>query len=84
MLAHPPYRPDLTAFDFWPFPLLKDRLAEAKFSHMQDLSKTVNSELKSTPKNDYQRSVTDWLRRFLLCIQSKENTLKECFSFTNV
>ena len=53
--------PDLAPCDFWLFPLLKDKLAEGKFSRVQDLAKAVNSELKTIPKEEYRK--TSWLRR---------------------
>ncbi|GFR57821.1 transposase [Elysia marginata] len=46
VLPHPAYSPDLALCDFWLFPILKDRLAGRKFDRIQDLTKTVNSELR--------------------------------------
>ena len=50
ILPHPLHSPYLAACDFWLFPLVKDRSAAMMFSHMQDLSKAVNSELSSIRK----------------------------------
>ena len=54
-MPYPPCGPNLAACDFWLFPLLKDRLAAMMFSHVQDLGKTVNSDLRSILLNDYLR-----------------------------
>ena len=67
VLPHLPYNPYLLGCYFWLFPLLKNRLAAVMFSHVQDLSKALNSELKTIPLNDYHRDFIDWLRRSLLC-----------------
>ena len=53
VLLHPPYSPDLAPCDFWPFPTLNERLAGRKFYRVQDLAKTVFSELRSIPKENY-------------------------------
>ena len=70
---HPPYGPDLAQCGFWPFPLLKERLAVRQFSNVHDPSKIVHSELKSIPKRDYHRAFADWLKRIPLCMQYKVN-----------
>ena len=47
----------------WLFLPLKDRLVEIIFSHVQDLSKAVNSDLRSIPLNNYHRAyiLCGWL-----------------------
>ncbi|GFS00551.1 transposase [Elysia marginata] len=54
VLPHPVDSPDLAPCDFWLFPILKDRLAGQKFGHIQDLTKAVNSELRTIPEENYQ------------------------------
>ena len=70
---HPPYGPDLAQCGFWPFPLLKERLAVRQFSNVHDPSKIVHSEMKSIHKRDYHRAFADWLKRIPLCMQYKVN-----------
>ncbi|GFS16472.1 transposase [Elysia marginata] len=52
-LPHPAYSPNLAPCDFWLFPILKDRLAGRKFDRIQDLTETVNSELRTIPEEDF-------------------------------
>ena len=65
---HPPYSPDLAPCDFWLLSLSKDILAERKLSRVQDLDKAVNSEMKTTPKEEYHKAFSSWLMRLQHCI----------------
>ena len=70
VLPHPAYSPDLAPCDFWLFPILKDRLAGRKFDRIQDLTKAVNSELRTIPEEDYQGVFRKWQIRLKRCIES--------------
>ncbi|GFR93669.1 transposase [Elysia marginata] len=62
--------PDLAPCDFWLFPILKNRLAGRKFDRIQDLTKAVNSELRTIPEEDYQGVFRKWQIRLKRCIES--------------
>ncbi|GFR68026.1 transposase [Elysia marginata] len=70
VLSHLAYDPDLAPYDFWLFPILKDRLAGRKFDRVQDLAKAVNSELRTIPEEDYQGVFRKWHIRLKRCIES--------------
>ncbi|GFS27828.1 transposase [Elysia marginata] len=70
VLPHPAYSPDLAPCDFWLFPILKDRLAGRKFDRIQDLTKAVNSELRTIPEEDYQGVFRKWQIRLKRCIEN--------------
>ncbi|GFR75738.1 transposase [Elysia marginata] len=72
VLPHPAYSPDLAPCDFWLFPILWERLAGRKFDRIQfqDLAKAVNSELRTTPEEDYQGVFRKWQIRLKRCIES--------------
>ncbi|GFR87673.1 transposase [Elysia marginata] len=70
VLPHPAYSPELAPCDFWLFPILKDRLAGRNFDRIQDLAKAVNSELRTTPEEDYQGVFQKWQIRRKRCIES--------------
>ena len=79
VLPHPPYSSDLAPCDFWLLPSLKERLAEMKFYRVQDLAKTVFSELRSIPKEDYAAAMEKWIARLRTCILL--STLNWCSCF---
>ncbi|GFS26372.1 transposase [Elysia marginata] len=70
VLPHIAYSPDVASCDFWLFPILKDRLARRKFDRIQDLTKAVNSELRTIPEEDYQGVFRKWQIRLKRCIES--------------
>ena len=67
-LLHPAYSPDLKPCDFLLFPKLKELLAGNKYTHAQDLSKAVNSELRGIPKEEYRTALDKWRRRLQMCV----------------
>jgi histone-lysine N-methyltransferase SETMAR len=69
VLDHPPYSPDLAPCDFWLFPKLKTELAGHVFNRPQDLSKAVNSVLKSIPLSEYRNVFDTWIWRLQRCIE---------------
>ncbi|GFR67978.1 transposase [Elysia marginata] len=70
VLPHPAYSPNLAPCDFWLFPILKDRLAGRNFDRIQDLAKSVNSELRTIPEEDYQGVFRKWQIRLKRCKES--------------
>ena len=68
-LPHPAYSPDLAPCDLWLFPKLKELLAGNKYTRVQDLSKTVNSELRGIPKEEYRTAFDKWRRRLQMCVE---------------
>ncbi|GFS17482.1 transposase [Elysia marginata] len=70
VLPHPAYNPNLAPWDFWLFPILKDRLAGRKFDRIQDLAKAVNSELQTITEEDYQCVFRKRQIRLKRCIES--------------
>lgn len=69
LLEHPPYSPDLAPCDFWLFPKLKKGLAGRPFSRIQDLARSVHSELRSIPPSEYRECFQSWLHRMQRCIE---------------
>ncbi|GBM88490.1 hypothetical protein AVEN_269364-1 [Araneus ventricosus] len=52
-MNHHPYSPNLAPTDFFLFPKLKCLLKRTRFEDVEDFKKTVTSELKSIPKEDF-------------------------------
>ena len=61
VVLHPPYSPDLAPCDFWLFAKIKNGLAGQQFSRIQDLARTVNSELKRIPSSEYGNTFDKWI-----------------------
>ena len=57
VLAHLPYSPDLVPCDFWLFPILKEKLTGHKFDRIQDLEKSVKSQLEGIPREQHQMAL---------------------------
>ena len=56
VLNHPPYSPDLSPCDYFPFPKLKLPLNGRLFEDVQDIQGAVTSTLRAIPQEDVQRS----------------------------
>ena len=54
VLDHPPYSPDLSTFDFWLFPRLKEMLAGHRFESRCGIGSAVYQCLQHIPKEDYR------------------------------
>ena len=54
VLDHPPYSPDLSPYDFWLFPRLKEMLARHRFESRCGIGSEVYQCLEHIPKEDYQ------------------------------
>ena len=70
LLPHPPYSPDLAPCDFWLFPKIKGAIAGKQFHRIQDLARTVNSELRGIPTSEYRDCFMKWRRRMERCIEA--------------
>ena len=54
VLNHPPYSPDLSPFDFWLFPRLKEMLAGHRFESHCGIGSAVYQCLQHIPKEEYR------------------------------
>ena len=72
-LPHPAYSPDLAPCDFWLFPKLKELLAGNKYTRVQDLSKAVNAELRSTGQH-----LINGAEGCNCAYREEESTLRDC------
>jgi histone-lysine N-methyltransferase SETMAR len=54
LLEHPPYSPDLTPSDFFPFPQIKEILKGGHFNDFDDISSNTTAALKVIQRNQFQ------------------------------
>jgi len=52
-LYNPPYSPDLSLRDYFPFPKLKMKLKGLHFSDVAEIQWAVTDELKKAPKEEF-------------------------------
>jgi histone-lysine N-methyltransferase SETMAR len=70
-LEHPPYSPDLSPFDFCPFPKLKLFLAGQRFSSNQEAIAAVVGYFADLTKNHYRDGIMVLEHRWNKCISLK-------------
>jgi len=71
VLHHPPYSPNLSPCDYFPFPKLKLPLKGRLFEDVQDIQADVTSGLRAIPQEDVQRSFQSLLDRATHCIDAE-------------
>ena len=70
VLDHPPYRPDLSACNFWLFPRLKEMLAGHRFESRCGIGSAVYQCLQHIPKEDYQAAFWKWVDRCKMFLEA--------------
>ena len=70
VLDHPPYSPDLSPFDFWLFPRLKEMLAGHRFESCCGIGSAVNQCLQHIPKEDYWMAFRKWVDWCKMCVEA--------------
>jgi [histone H3]-lysine36 N-dimethyltransferase SETMAR len=68
---HPPYSPDLAPCDFWLFPKIKSVLKGKRFDTISDIERATTEQLKTLPKEAFQKCFQSWNQRWDKCITSQ-------------
>jgi len=69
LLLHPPYSPDLSPFDFYLFPLLKEHFSGTHFSSDNDVIMSVEVFLQGQNELFYRTSIQKLQKRRNKCIE---------------
>ena len=64
VLNHPPYSPDLSHYDFFLFPRLKNMLSGNKYTSRSSLGSAIYQCLQQIPKEDYLSALRDWVKGY--------------------
>jgi histone-lysine N-methyltransferase SETMAR len=70
-MDHPPYSPNLTPYDFWPFQKLKNALTGQRFADIPDIQCNVTMLLRGIPENNFQDCFQQWHHHLTKCIASQ-------------
>ena len=70
VLDHPPYRPDLSPYYFWLFPVLKEMLAGHCFESLCGIGSAVYQCLQHIPKEDYWAAFRKWVDWCKMCVEA--------------
>lgn len=65
-----PYSPDMAPCDFFLFPKLKIPLRGRRFDTIEAIKKNSLEELKAIPSAAYKKCMSDWIKRWHICIAS--------------
>ena len=72
-LSSPWYLSDLSSFDFFLFPRLKNHLKGCHFGTLDNIQKSVTDELKGTPEEAFQHCYEQWKQRLRRCVAAQGN-----------
>ena len=70
ILDHPPYSPDLSPFDFWLFPRLKEMLAGQRFESCCGIGSVLYQCLQHLPEEDYRAVFRKWVDQSKMCVEA--------------
>ena len=70
VLDHHPYIPDLSPWDFWLFPRLKEMLAGHRFKSRCGIGSAVYQCLQHIPKENYRAVFRKWVDRCKMCVEA--------------
>lgn len=70
-LQQPPYSPDLAPCDFFLFPKMKSTLKGHRFEDIAAIQQNATKELKSIPKEGFEKCFQQWKQRWEKCIASQ-------------
>ncbi|CAH2014203.1 unnamed protein product [Acanthoscelides obtectus] len=68
LLDHPPYSPDLSPNDFFPFPKIKNRLRGQRFQSPEEAVDAFKNAVLDLPANEWNKCFEDWYERMQMCI----------------
>ena len=72
LMTHPAYSPDLTLFEFFLFPNVKNRMRGRRFPSPEDAVATYNEELSAMSENERRGCFQKWFQRMQRCIECAE------------
>ncbi|GFU65584.1 putative transposase [Trichonephila clavipes] len=67
----PPYSPDLSPWDFFFFPKLKNRLKGHHFETLENIQTAVIDQLKAIPISEFHQCYEEWKKRLQHCVASE-------------
>ena len=73
VVPQPPYSPDLSPYDFFLFPWLKNHLKGRHFGTLDKIQKSVTDELKGIPAEAFQNCYEQWKQRLRRCVAVQGN-----------
>jgi hypothetical protein len=65
------YSPGMAPCDFWLFPRLKTPLKDSRFDSREDIMRNATKELRSLPKEAFQKCFQQWKERWTKCVASQ-------------
>ncbi|CAH1963210.1 unnamed protein product [Acanthoscelides obtectus] len=68
LLDHPPYSPDLSPNDFFPFPIIKNRLRGQRFQSPEEAVDAFKNAVLDLPANEWNKCFENWFERMQMCI----------------
>ena len=73
MVPQPPYSPDLSPYDFFLFPRLKNHLKGSHFGTLDSIQKSVMDKLKGIPAEAFQHCYEQWKQCLRRCVSARGN-----------
>ncbi len=67
-IAHPPYSPDLSPYDFFIFPYLKRKLRGREYPDLDQLRTAIECKLGEVTALQWRQCFKDWLRQCRRCL----------------
>ena len=68
LMGHPAYSPDLSPYDFWLFPKIKEQLRGKTFQDIYELHSAVQEQMEYLQKEDFYQCYEKWSERMNKCI----------------
>ena len=65
-VAHPPYSPDLTPYDFWLFPKLRG----CRYETIEEMKEAVMKVIDMLTQEDFHRAFQKLLELYNMCISA--------------
>ncbi|GFT88633.1 putative transposase [Trichonephila clavipes] len=67
----PPYSPDLSPYNFFLFPKLKNYLKGYHFGILENIQTAVTDQLKAIPISEFHQCYEEWKKRLQRCVASE-------------
>jgi hypothetical protein len=68
---HPPYAPELSPCDFWPFGFLKEKLKDRQLRGVQSLHQAITNLWDQLTFEDAQAVFLEWMNRLSRVVENK-------------
>jgi histone-lysine N-methyltransferase SETMAR len=62
-VPHPPYSPDLSPCDFWPFEMLKQKIRDQVFQTVEEIMTAVHRVCNELTLDDLQSVFFNWIEQ---------------------